>query len=301
MFSLSHASTGWRRVANRAKRQVISQVPPARWAADSIHARRVRSWSAQRPQVRAEDAHLLQTLNTEAIRVCSLPELDVPGTPALMEALDRLVVSLQRQDPRGASTVRPAQAELVEDLALWHWGLQPALLDLVENYLGQPARYYGPDVRREVADRKASGVRQWHRDIEDRRMIKILVWLNDVDEQGGPFAHISVGRSNEATRSLRYVAGFVSDERLRTVVPPDEVRTVPGPKWTTLVADNTRIIHRATPPVARDRYSVTFTYSSRHPLRTMDSVPWDAEQALRIRSGLSSRQLACLPSRLTHP
>lgn len=285
-------------MANRTKRQLISRVPPARWAADSLHARRVRSWSGQLPPVRDDLAPLLGTLDTEAISVCSLTELGITGTTPMMRALDRLTAGMEVRDTAGASTVRPDLSELVDDLALWRWGLDPDLLDLVENYLGQPARYFGPDVRREVADQKSSGVRQWHRDIEDRRMIKILVWLNDVDDQGGPFAYIPVDQSTAATRDLRYVSGFIADDRLFALIPQEAVRTVPGPKWTTLVADNTRIIHRATPPEARDRYSVTFTYSSRHPLRTMEPVPWDADQAARIRSGLTPRQLDCLPRHL---
>lgn len=224
--------------------------------------------------------------------------MGVPRTEELMTALDRVADGLRRRHPGGASTLRPPPAELVADHVLWHWGLEERVLAVVENYLGVPARYYGPDVRREVADHRDSGVRRWHRDIEDRRMIKILVWLNDVDEQGGPFAYVPVGHSATATRELRYVSGFIRDERLHAVVPRETVLTVPGPKWTTLVADNTRLIHRATPPRARDRYSVTFTYSSRHPVKTMAHVSWDRDQTARIRSGLTPRQLACLPPHL---
>lgn len=293
------SSTHFTRLANRAKRQVVSRVAPLRWAADASQERRRRSWEPHRPPLLPDDVSLVKTLNDEAIRICALPDLGIPGTDELMAALEDVAARLREQDPHGASTLRPAPAEMVEDQTLWHWGLHERLLAIVENYLGVPARYYGPDLRREVADRKASGVRQWHRDIEDRRMIKILVWLNDVDDEGGPFAYIPVGPSHEATRALRYVSGFIADERLHSVVPRAAVRTVPGPTWTTLVADNTRIVHRATPPVARDRYSVTFTYSSRHPIKTMDHVQWDRDQRTRIRSGLTERQLACLPPYLS--
>lgn len=243
----------------------------------------------------------MRALDADAIRVCALPDLGVPRTDELMAALDRLADDLRGRHPGDVSTLRPPPAELVRDQVLWHWGLQDHVLAIVENYLGVPARYYGPDVRREVADHTTSGVRQWHRDIEDRRMVKILVWLNDVDEEGGPFAYVPVDHSAEAIRDLRYVSGFIREERLHDVVPREAVQTVPGPKWTTLVADNTRIIHRATPPEVRDRYSVTFTYSSRHPIRTMDPVRWDRDQTVRIRAGLTPRQHACLPSYLARP
>lgn len=293
------SSTSLHRLANRAKRQAVNRVAPLRWAADAAQERRRRTWANHLPSLLPDDVALVRTLDEKAIQVCSLPDLGIPGTDELMAVLERMVTPLRQRDPDGASTLRPSLAEMVQDQVLWHWGLQERMLAVVENYLGVPARYYGPDVRREVADRKASGVRQWHRDIEDHRMIKILVWLNDVDDQGGPFAYIPVRRSAEASRELRYVSGFIPDERLHRVVPRAEVRTVPGPTWTTLVADNTRIIHRATPPESRDRYSVTFTYSSRQPIKTMDPVQWDRDQITRIRSGLTERQLACLPSSLS--
>lgn len=288
-------------LANRAKRQAISRVPPLRWAADAVHDRRRRFWAARLPSLGPTDAPLVAALDADAISVCALPDLGIPRTDELMAALDRVAEALRGRHPDGVSTLRPSPAELVKDQVLWHWGLEERLLAVVENYLGVPARYYGPDVRREVADHTASGVRQWHRDIEDRRMIKILVWLDDVDERGGPFGYFPVDHSARATRDLRYVSGFITDERLRAVVPRGVAQTVPSPKWTTLVVDNTRLIHRATPPEVRDRYSVTFSYSSRHPVKTMDHVRWDRDQTARIRSGLTPRQQACLPSYLARP
>lgn len=286
------------RLANRAKRQAMAQVPPLRWLSDATYQRRRRQWESQLPPLDQVDATLVDRLNVDAIDVRAVDDYRIPGTSELKSALDRALLPLRERDSRGVSTLRPSQDEMVQDLALWHWGLQERLLDIVENYLGVPARYYGADVRREVADRAVSGVRQWHRDIEDRRMVKILVWLNNVDDQGGPFAYIPVEDSVIAARHLRYVAGFVSNARLHSVVPEDRVRTVTGPRWTALMADNTRLMHRATPPTARDRYSVTFTWSSRRPIKTVEPVPWTAEQGERIRRGLNKRQLACLPTAL---
>lgn len=288
----------FQRVANRAKRQVIAQVPPVRWAAESLHERRRRQWAGNLPPLRERGADLVSRLEAEAIVASTLDDFEVPGTEELKAALEPMIEPLAGRDPAGASTLRPSQEEMVGDLSLWHWGLQDRLLDVVENYLGVSPRYFGPEIRREVADSQAVGVRQWHRDSEDRRMLKILVWLNDVDELGGPFAYLPIVRSEEAVRSLSYVSGFVSEDRLHSIVPADEVRTVTGPKWTAFMADNTRLLHKATPPVARDRYSVTFTWSTRHPLKTIEPVPWTPYQADRITSGLSGRQLGCLPPHL---
>lgn len=297
-MSLQQPITLIQRLANRAKREIIAQVPPVRWATTSLHERRRREWADMLPPLSERGVQLVERLEADAIVTGLLTDFELPGAADLMAALEPVLEPLSRQDPHGVSTLRPAQEELVQDLALWHWGLSDVVLDIVENYLGVGSRYFGPEVRREVADSRATGVRQWHRDSEDRRMVKLLIWLNDVDASGGPFAYLPVARSEEAVRSLRYVSGFVSDERLHNVVPDDEVRTVTGPKWTAFLADNTRLMHKATPPVTQDRYSVTFTWSTRTPLKTIEPVPWTSAQADRIRSGLSERQLACLPPHL---
>ncbi|WP_127129839.1 hypothetical protein [Georgenia sp. SYP-B2076] len=286
------------RLANRAKRQAIASVPPVRRMARYRHDRRVRRYASRLPPLSAEDAAVVSRLRADAIHVTTLGELALPGTAELCEGLERLATALASRPPLPGGTVRPSMDELVADPRVWQFGLSERMLAIAENYLGMPARYYGADVRREIADGEAHDVRQWHRDIEDRSTLKILVWLNDVDEDGGPFAYIPVDRSQEVVDRLHYVAGFVSDARMRQVEPEQEWRTCPGPRWTAVMADNCRLVHRATPPRARDRYSVTFTWTSRHPVKTMPQAPMTDAQARRASAGLTARQLACLPPAL---
>jgi hypothetical protein len=287
------------RISNRVKRQILTQFRAARWAADGRHEERRRNWAPHLPALDPHQACLVSTLNRDAIWTGPLCDLDVPGAAELKRALDAVTTSLSAQPAQGASTVRPPLDALLADLSLWQWGLQDRLLDVVENYLGVPARYYGADVRREVGNSQVEGVRQWHRDAEDRRTVKILIWLNDVDGQGGPYAHLSLAESLQAVDRLRYVSGFVTEDRLGASVPEDSSRAITGPKWTTIVADNCRLLHRATPPIARDRYSVTFTWSSRTPIKTEPAPDYTPAHLARIRTGLSERQLACLPPTMT--
>ena len=166
---------------------------------------------------------------------------------------------------------------------------------MVENYLGLPARYAGAGVRCERATGEAVGVRQWHRDVEDHRMLKLLVWLNDVDDEGGPFEYVDRAHTPALTRSLRYVSGYVGDEALERHLPRSEWRRATGPTWTCVVADPRSVFHRAMPPIRRDRLSLTFSFTSRTPLRALPSPavgPREREWGTR---GLTARQLACLP------
>ena len=67
---------------------------------------------------------------------------------------------------------------------LIEWGLEERLLALAQNYFGLPVAYRGLILRRDYADGKYIETRQWHRDSEDTRILKIIVYLNDVDEGG---------------------------------------------------------------------------------------------------------------------
>ncbi|MGY1831498.1 hypothetical protein ACI8AA_13885 [Geodermatophilus sp. SYSU D01180] len=229
----------------------------------------------------------------------SLDRLALLGTDRLKAGLQDLTARLAARPRTGPDNSRPPLDEVLAANGVWQWGLSPELLDLVECHLGLPARYYGADLRREDATARAIGVRQWHRDQEDHRMFKILVWLNDVDLDGGPFEYVSRRHTDRLARELGYVTGFVTDDSLRERVPESEWRQATGPTWTAVVADTRAVFHRAMPPRARDRYSVTFSYTSRTPMTTLPVPPVTQRQRELATRGLDDRQRACLPRAFT--
>jgi hypothetical protein len=288
-----------RRLANRAKREAMFRLPPARRLSQERHERRVRQHACHLPVLAAGDREVVALIRDHGVNVTTLDALALPETERVKEQLERMVDVLAGRPATDSSTLRPPYKFLLDDLSVWHFGLSDRMLDIVENYLGVPARYHGPDVRREVADGCCpQGVRQWHRDIEDHRMLKLLVWLNDVDTDGGPFAYIPRPRSVEVVTDFHYVGGYLSDEKIRRHSAEREWRLATGPKWTAVMADTAQVFHRATPPHASDRYSVTFTWTSRHPIKLHATEAFTPVQVYRIREGLGARQLACLPPAL---
>ena len=103
-------------------------------------------------------------------------------------------------------------------------------------------------------------------DIDDRRMLKIIVYLNDVGDGCGPFEYLDRDASDHAVRILRYSAGHVSDAAMARVVPAEDWVQVTGPRLTAIFVDPKRLLHRVRPPTQADRYSLTFTYMSTTPL-----------------------------------
>ena len=211
----------------------------------------------------------------------------IPGD--VLEAADRFVARLQLSASPNRS-VHFSPDELASEPVLFKWGLAQENLDLVENYIGLPVHYRGVHVKRERADGIASDVRQWHKDIEDRRMLKLIVYLSDVDDGCGPFEYIDPTRSALAARALHYSSGFVSDVAMNRIVPAEGWLRATGPRlWATLV-DTTRVFHRARAPITTDRYSMTFSYSSTTPYQVFPQHMLSRSMQRRLRDELTPRQ-----------
>jgi hypothetical protein len=282
------------RASNRAKLEMISRLSPLRNRVHRQHAEQLRDHAPSLAVVSPRHEPVLAAVRERGVCVTTLEALGVPGTAELMAGLRPLTRELGERPSAGEHTTRPPADDVIGRRSVWQWGLSAQLLDLAEAYVGLPVRYYGADVRREHATAQAVGVRQWHRDVEDHRILKILVWLNDVDAQGGPFEYVDRAHTERLTRDLRYVSGFVSDDDLQRLAPRSDWRQATGPTWTAVVADTRNVFHRAMPPVARDRYSVTFSYTSRSPITTLPiPLPTDRQRELATR-GLGERQVACL-------
>jgi hypothetical protein len=278
------------RVANRAKRELMARVPPVNWAVEMRYERRLRHHAAQLAPLSATHARLVSQLRREGAIVTKLDELGLSGVDALKESLGTLAARLA--DQRGSDEL--SRDDLLEAGA-WQWGLRTDVLALVENYLGLPALYCEPQVRREPANGRGDTVRQWHRDPEDHRMFKMIMWLNDVSPAGGAFEWLPRPHTEEATRRLGYVSGFVSGDDMARVMPRRLWRSAPGPRWTAVLGDTSSIFHRAGVPHDKDRYSVTFSWTSRWPIKQLPIDPFSAAQAEAIRQGLNADQRSALP------
>ncbi|MGY1732974.1 hypothetical protein ACI798_15760 [Geodermatophilus sp. SYSU D01045] len=282
------------RVVSRAKREAIARVPPIRTLVERRHERRVQEYASSLPALPADRRALLDDVRRDGIRLVALDDLGLPHSGELWTGLLALKERLAAKPDTGQDTTLLSVDEVLEEPAVWRWGLAQELLDVVEVHLGLPARYYGADLRLERATSRAVGVRQWHRDLEDHRMFKILVWLDDVGPDGGPFEYLDRVHTDRVTRSLGYVSGFVSDQEIEGLVPRSEWRQATGPAGTCLLVDTRSLFHRAMPPRVQDRYSVTFTYTSRRPVTTLTKPPATARQRAVVLEGLDARQRACL-------
>jgi hypothetical protein len=266
-----------------SQKPLLSPLSNARYQARlARHARRVPKLSDADRAVVAEIRGI-----GAAVRTVELPT-------EVLACADRIVDQLRIKET-GHSCVRVGGSELGDDPALFLWGLSPRLLDIAEGYIGLPVRYLGLDVKRELVAPDIGGPRSWHLDDEDRRMLKVIVYLSDVDAGSGPFGYVEMSNTEKVRELIRRDEDRIPDEAMQTVVPREDWKHVAGPRLTGIYADTVQVFHRVFPPKSAERYSVTFAYSSRRPYFTYSRLMLPPRPVLRrLRNQLTHRQWEAL-------
>jgi hypothetical protein len=217
---------------------------------------------ARLPRLTGELGGLLGALRDEGVVQTRLDQLGVP-VDATLAAVDAHVETLRRRPMNGEHCHLVTHEELLASSEPYLFGMAEPLLDFAENYFGLPVNYLGVNVKREVANGKLTGTRNWHEDPEDENVLKIIVYLNDVGPGGGAFECLDAPTSARAVRETGYLWGGSCDiDKLRRAVPEKDWRTWLGPRLAAHVVDTARCMHRASPPTVSDRYSMTFSYLS---------------------------------------
>jgi len=189
---------------------------------------------------------------------------DMFGEPG-RERIGELIADCARGWRWATDTLLPQElAAAAPDLYLL--GLASPMIAAAELYLQQPCLYLGATLKVErVAP--AAGTRLWHLDVEDVRMLRVLVYLNDVGEGNGPLQVLPPDLSARVRSALGYRSGFVSDAQLAAIVPASAWVSCSAKAGDALFFDGTRLFHRAQPPILGERYSLTFSYATRRPLQ----------------------------------
>jgi hypothetical protein len=146
--------------------------------------------------------------------------------------------------------------------------LSHRMLDIANSYLGLWSKLEYVDIWYSVpqavdADRKAS--QRWHRDFNDKHLLKAFLYLVDVDEGNGPFEYVPGsapgGRYGDAWPWRPLGENYPPDGELEKKIPKDGIRTFTAPK-ATLIFCNTSGFHRGGFATERPRVLATVTYSS---------------------------------------
>jgi hypothetical protein len=244
------------------------------------------------PTLSPVDQEIVDALERDGIYISSLDCLGLPDSREAVRIGQALSVEFSAEAHQQAldgvefNMVPPER--IVINPRVFAWGLSDRLLDIAEAYLGMPAAYDGMQIIYTVADGREISTRRWHRDWEDRRMLKIAIYLNDVEPDGGPFEAVK-GPPRPEDDAFEY--GLMSDDDLRQMFGEDfddRVTSCTGRTGTVLFVDTARQYHRGRPATATDRAAIFYSYFARRPRH-----PFFCE-----RSGLSRSQIERLSRHL---
>ena len=215
----------------------------------------------------------IASLRSEGVFVSTVERLLGAAAPAYREAMAEAVALLQGPQQgagvtwlaRGASSDLAPGDLLAHVPALFLFGLNATMLSVAEQYLRLPVAYHGAVLRRSLVDGNEVGPRLWHRDWEDYHVLRSVVYLNDVDEDGGPFEYVPRSLATADAKAASS-AGRRSDAEMAALIPRERWKRCVGPAGTVVLADSAQVFHHESLQRSRERAVVMMGHASRLPM-----------------------------------
>ena len=296
--NLSYIKTKVKNIPHRLKREIY-RIPPFQAIEDRVYQKALDDRVKFLPELDNVGRSIVSELQTKGTCVIPIEELALASTDNMMSTAfslaDKLKTSTVNVGNNNGCEVGSSPEDLREFPEILLWALEPKLLNIIENYIGLPILHQGHAMRKSIADGKYSGVRRWHIDWEDRRIIKIIIYLNDVVAEGGPYNYIERNITSEAIKKLNYYnLGYISDEEMATAVPKSNWTACVGKVGSVVISDTSSVFHRAQPPTEYERFSITFCYTSIMPKVIWGGRKITQEQWEFIDRHTDRRQKQCI-------
>jgi DNA-binding MarR family transcriptional regulator len=155
------------------------------------------------------------------------------------------------------------------DDPVFRLGLDPAILEVVNNYAKMNMLYQGNDIWYTIPlaeERPRTTSQNWHRDYEDEVLVKVFLYCNEVGPRTGPFEYVRNSRRGERNHFVSTLAngiikdGFYPPESLvEAKIPAADYLTCTCAPYTLLFCD-TSGLHRGGFAYDSPRIVATWTY-----------------------------------------
>lgn len=249
------------------------------------------------PILSSPNENLLETIRREGVAITSLAALSISSSEQLLQTAKNLIPKIPGSisGNKEEFVVHASFNQIMEYPEIFLWGLEEKLLNLAENYIGLPVAYHGAYFRRDIANGVQRKSRLWHIDKEDRKVFKIIVYLNDISHEQGPFQYIPQPFTSELINLLKYNYEYISDQNMEKFISPSDWKSCIGNSGTVIMTDTASIFHRGKIPLASDRFAIFFDYTSRqpkYPFYCKSSLP--EEYIVSLAHSLSESQKQCV-------
>lgn len=232
-------------------------------------------------------------LENQEICVTHIDNLDIDSSKRLMQSCLNVMPSLQAKkivNPTQYLLIAESQ-KIIEYPEIFTWRLEQKLIATISKYLKLPVAYHGAYLRRDIANNVTYKTRLWHLDKEDRRIVKIIIYLKDIDQNNGAFQYIPKRLTSDLIRKLKYNHEYLPRKKVERFISSSEWIACEVKTGTVIFVDTANIFHRGLVPKTSDRWSIFFDYTSAFPLRPYyckSCLP--LQDLLRFASCLSAQQ-----------
>lgn len=234
------------------------------------------------PPLSPQDQKIVDACRRDGVYITTLEALNLAATPTLLATSQQYLnkmhadFSVDYSNRKYAGTadnpVYPYTLTVTDKPEFANWGLEKRLLNIMENYIGLPVTFQGVQLQRDFPNEKQVLTELWHRDAEDRRMIKVIVYLSDVEEEHGPFQCIPKNQVSLLTsRKIRAAIAKASpelgidDKAMEQFVPRSAWKSCTGRAGTVVFVDPKAVLHHGKPRT-KERSTLFFVYTSDKPL-----------------------------------
>ena len=256
-YRLRYVDAIWENVLNRsARRALLSESTPLDAA------------TRQTVDTLRRDGIVITDLNT----FLGDPTATDRAIAAGMKLLDSEQMRLQLEGKQAAVGGKSYVLRVLPPLdfsdGLTSLALNERLLSVVANYLGMRPRLKSFELwNNQPVDpnSKETASMQWHRDYDDHKIVKVFLYLVDVDEHMGPFTYLRETQPGARFGHLfpsRPPDGAVPPKAdVERLVPGAQLQQCTGKKGSLIICDTTGL-HRGGRSTTKSRILFTLTYAS---------------------------------------
>ena len=240
----------WQYVSNQESRRMFNQHPP---------------------QLDEVQKHVVRDFQRDGVAVSHLDEL-FPDRYLLSRlqqyTRERIALAEVKSGKQFLRYLWDAVPQFDFDNPFLKIALDSRVLDIINSYLGMWGKFYFFTLN--ITDPVAPGAKpvqsqRWHRDSEDKRIPKIFIYLNDVDEDAGPFICVKESHYGGKWRSLfgqRPPHGSRAPfGRVEQIVPEQDIKLCTGRAGTVVFFD-TSGLHKGGYATKKERIMFTGVYAS---------------------------------------
>jgi hypothetical protein len=242
-----------------------------------------RSFAGQRPALNGAQQQVVRDLRSQGLSLASFAKLGADEKPLsrLRETVDSFARSSKVKEAIQNYAAVVAQGQMAYDAyivklnvegptfalddPLLQLGTGPQMLDVVNSYLGLWSKLIYADIWHSIPIDigRRIGSQRWHRDPEDRKIVKIYLYFSDVDQGSGPLEYVpgsGFGGRYEKLRKWKARGDrYPPDGELERQIPASECISCVGPVGTTVFCD-TSGFHRGGIATTSARIVATWTF-----------------------------------------